>query len=62
MGLFIFRKELITMSDVIATITNIGVVKVIGAVLIVALFVTAFTHGERGKTNKKGPGDGNDNK
>ena len=50
------------MSDVIATITNIGVVKVIGAVLIVALFVTSFTHGERGKTNKKGPGDGNDNK
>ena len=33
------------MADLLATLSNIGVFPVIGTILVIALLVTAFTHG-----------------
>lgn len=49
------------MADIMATIANIGLLKVVGAFLIVGLLVAAFIGSNNGKGDGKGPSGGGSN-
>lgn len=40
------------MADFFAAIANVGILPIAGAILIVGLFVLAFTHGDKSKDRK----------
>ena len=49
------------MADIMAVIANIGVLKILGAILIVGLLIAAFAIGGGSKGGKGGNGGGNSN-